>query len=146
MSALLFDPEKNDVAHLAALHQSAFAKAWDKRAISDLLAGPGVFAFFAADGFVLARAAGGEAEILTLAIAPAARRQGLGRALVKAAAGKAADLGARAMFLEVGKDNQPALALYSSLGFDKVGSRKAYYDGADAWVLKAVLPLAGDFA
>lgn len=109
-----------------------------------MLAGPGTFAFAHDDGFVLARAAADEAEILTLAVRPAARGKGLGRALLQAAIQKAKALGATTMFLEVGADNPAALALYAGLGFTKVGARKAYYEGRDALVLR--LPLAGDFA
>ena len=56
-----------DAATLAALHALAFERPWDAAALRSLLAGPGVFAFAASSGFVLARAAAGEAEILTLA-------------------------------------------------------------------------------
>lgn len=140
----LFDPARDDIAALAALHKTSFADAWDGPAIRALLDTPGTFAFHHADGFVLARAAGGEAEILTLAVDPSARGQGLGRRLMQAAAGRAAELGAEALFLEVGHDNPAALALYGALGFQRVGLRKAYYGSGDALVLR--LPLSRDFA
>ena len=73
MSPVLFNPAKDDAALLAQLHRTAFADPWDKAAICELFAGPGVFVYFTQDGFVMARAAGGEAEILTLAVAVAAR-------------------------------------------------------------------------
>lgn len=143
-----------DPAGLVSLHGAAFDHPWDAAALRELLAGPGVFAFAAPSGFVLARAAGGEAEILTLAVLPSARGKGLGRALMQAAAGRAVLLGAETLFLEVGAENPAALALYTSLGLSRVGSRKGYYDrasrgegaqaGADALVLKAALPLAGN--
>ena len=133
-----------DTAALARLHALCFPDAWDAAAIAALLATPGTFAFHSHDGFVLAREAAGEAEILTLAVAPAARGKGLGRALLQAALAKARRLGAETMFLEVGVDNPAALALYTALGFAKVGGRKAYYNGRDALVLR--LPLTGDFA
>lgn len=152
-------PFAGDTAALASLHAAAFARPWDAPALQELLAGPGVFAFAAPSGFVLARAAGGEAEILTLAVSPSARGKGLGRALMQAAAARAVTLGAQSLFLEVGADNPAALALYNGLGFQRVGSRKGYYDsrsqdegaqerahGGDALVLKAALPLAGDLA
>jgi ribosomal-protein-alanine N-acetyltransferase len=144
----LFDPEVDDIATLAALHAACFADAWSASSLGDLLAGPGAFAYADAQGFILARSAGGEAEILTLAVAPQARRHGIGRALVQRAAAHARALGAGVLFLEVAKDNQPALKLYSGLGFQPVGLRKAYYDGKDAEILKATLPLPnpGDFA
>jgi tRNA threonylcarbamoyladenosine biosynthesis protein TsaB len=145
----LFD---GDVSVLAALHAQAFARPWDANALHSLLAGPGVFAFAAASGFVLARAAAGEAEILTLAVIPSARGRGLGRDLMQAAALHAAAMGAQSLFLEVGTDNPAALALYNGLGFMRAGSRKGYYSdshsqgGGDALVLKAALPLAGKLA
>ena len=147
MTIALFRPAA-DPAPLAILHAAAFAEPWDVRALRDLLAS-GAFAFHAPAGFVLARVAGDEAEILTLAVTPAARGKGLGRALLVAAANHSQDLGAATMFLEVGTDNPAALALYAGLGFAKVGDRKAYYAansvvGRDAAVLR--LPLSGKFA
>jgi tRNA threonylcarbamoyladenosine biosynthesis protein TsaB len=142
-------------AALAKLHATAFDRPWDEAALRALLAGPGVFALAGHHegrmaGFVLARAAGGEAEILTLAVLPAARRRGLGHALMRAAARRAAALGAESLFLEVGTENPAALALYARLGFARVGARKGYYDSrsqaGDALVLKAALPLPGDLA
>jgi ribosomal-protein-alanine N-acetyltransferase len=142
MTVRLLDPAPADLAALAALHAACFADAWNATAISDLLATPNCYTFASDDGFVMARTAGGEAEVLTLAVVSAARRRGLGRALVTAAATHAQSLGASAMFLEVGDANQPALALYDGLGFVRVGARKGYYRGGDALVLKAPLPLS----
>ncbi|TCZ55290.1 GNAT family N-acetyltransferase [Roseicella aquatilis] len=103
-----------------------------------MLGMPGAFGLWRPEaGFVLARAAGGEAEILTLAVLPAARRQGLGAALMAAALAGAAARGAEAMFLEVAAGNAAALPLYRGLGFAEVGRRRRYYpDGADALVLR----------
>jgi len=144
---VLFDAT-SDTAPLAALHTACFATAWDSAAITALLATPGTFAFHHQSGFVMARAAGDEAEILTLAVAPAARGKGLGRALLQAAINRAQAMGAQTMFLEVGADNPHALALYAGLGFAKVGTRKAYYSalsgGSDALVLR--LSLSAKFA
>jgi len=137
-------PPGADTAPLAVLHVACFAKPWDAQTLAGMLAGPGTFAFHHADGFVLARALSGEAEILTLAVAPAARGRGLGRALLEAAITKAKAKGATVLFLEVGGDNPHALALYAGLGFAQVGMRKGYYAGKDALVLR--LPLSADFA
>ena len=138
-----FDPAA-DTAPLAALHAASFPDPWDSAAIAALLATPGTFAFHAHDGFVLARVAAEEGEILTLAVLPAARGKGLGRALLQAAIAHARARGAQSMFLEVGVENPSALALYAGLGFARVGLRKAYLYGKDALVLR--LPLADDFA
>jgi ribosomal-protein-alanine N-acetyltransferase len=154
MSVVLFNFATDDVAHLATLHAASFEAPWDRVALAGLLASPGAFAFHHPNGFVLARAAGGEAEILTLAVAPAARCRGLGRALMMAAASHSQELGADALFLEVGVSNPAALALYAGLGFVKVGMRRGYYGGPgpsrtgsrnpDAAVLR--LPLPAEFA
>jgi [ribosomal protein S18]-alanine N-acetyltransferase len=133
-----------DTAPLAALHAASFADAWDEASIRATLSAPGTFAFHHPDGFVLARIAGGEAEILTLAVAPKARGKGLGHALLRAAIDEAERAGAQTMFLEVGNDNPAALALYARLGFVNVGTRKGYYRAGnapvDALVLRLSLP------
>jgi len=130
---------------LAALHARAFDAPWGAAEIADLMAGPGAFALVAETqapaGFVLCRAAAGEAEILTLAVDPRARRAGLARALVAAAADLARRLGAEELFLEVAADNAAALGLYGAVGFVRAGLRPRYYDRgaagfADALVMR----------
>jgi len=139
-----------DAQTLAALHAQSFAPALDAPAIRDLLAGPGTFALAAPasalwHAFILARAVASEAEILTLATVPGARRRGYARALVMAAAEEAAQRAAAEIFLEVAADNIAAIALYSALGFVPVGRRPGYYVrgpcAADALTLRAALPL-----
>jgi ribosomal-protein-alanine N-acetyltransferase len=129
-----------DSASLAALHAAAFppAEAWGAEAVTLMLEMPGAFGLWQpGEGFVLARAAGGEAEILTLAVHPAARRRGAGAALMAGALAGAAARGAAVMFLEVAAGNAAALALYRGLGFVEVGRRRRYYaGGADALVLR----------
>lgn len=136
----------DDLKPLAAIHAASFADAWDARAIGELLATPGAFAFADDRGFILVRAATVEAEILTLAVSPDARGKGLGRALVIAAASHAQVVGAAEMFLEVAISNSAARALYDGLGFTQAGRRKGYYTAGretpeDALVLKVQLPL-----
>lgn len=127
------------------LHASAFPPAdrWGPDALAMLLAMPGTFAQHIPDvGFVLARIVADEAEILTLAVVPEARRQGHGAVLLAAAMARAAAQGARVMFLEVAEGNAAARALYAAAGFAAVGRRQRYYpDGSDALVLRrAVTP------
>ncbi|MBL6078962.1 GNAT family N-acetyltransferase [Belnapia sp. T18] len=132
-----------DAPALAALHALAFppAEAWGPDAMRLMLEMPGAFGVWCqAEGLVLARAAAGEAEILTLAVAPAARRRGLGAALLGAAMQGAVLRGAAEMFLEVAAANEAALALYAAAGFDGVGRRRRYYaNGEDALVLRRSL-------
>ena len=83
------------------------------------------------DGFVLARAAGGEAEILTLAVAPAGARQGAGpRPVASRHRQGAARWAPRPCSWKWAPTIPRALALYAGLGFAKVGTRKGYYAAA----------------
>lgn len=120
-----------DPATLAALHAQAFAAPWSAREFADLLSQLGVVAIQEPDGFILIRIVLDEAEILTLAVVPTARRLGLGRRLVEQGAVAATQAGASRLFLEVAEDNAPARALYDRAGFRQVGRRKAYYAQAD---------------
>jgi len=126
-------------ALLADIHATAFLpdEAWSAAIFAGHLSLPGTFGFLhAAGGLVLARATVDEAEILTIAVAPEARRHGAGRALLRAAAHAASQRGAVTLFLEVSEANDIARALYESEGFGKVGQRRGYYqDGTDAVVM-----------
>jgi ribosomal-protein-alanine acetyltransferase len=95
-------------------------------------------------GFALARYAGGEMEILNLAVAHSARRQGTARALIQAALNEGAARGAARAFLEVRESNAAALAFYAALGFTPAGRRPKYYRDPveDALLLSVPLPLA----
>lgn len=132
---------------LAALHAAAFppADAWGPDALRLMLEMPGAYGLVAPGrGFVLARVAADEAEILTLAVAAACRRQGVGAALLAGAMAGAAARGAATMFLDVSEANVAARALYAAAGFDEAGRRRRYYaDGSDALVLRRALPTPG---
>jgi ribosomal-protein-alanine N-acetyltransferase len=129
-----------EAAALAALHAAAFPPGdrWGADAIGLMLDLPGTFALHRPGlGFVLARVAAEEAEILTLAVHPEARRQGHGGALLAGAMSGALARGAATMFLEVAESNQAARGLYAAAGFAEVGRRRRYYpDGGDALVLR----------
>lgn len=136
-----------DTAPLAAIHARCFPDPWSAKAIDDLLATPGCFAFASPEGFVLAREAAGEAEILTLAVLPEARRGGAGTTLVREAASHAHKRGAEVLFLEVAAENLAARTLYKRLGFAETARRRGYYTAGreapeDALVLRADLPLS----
>jgi [ribosomal protein S18]-alanine N-acetyltransferase len=129
-------PEKSE--DCARIHGAGFAHPWSAGDIASLIADSSTLAAAALDpvngrlrGFVLSRLAADEAEILTIAVESASRGKGVGRALLTENLRQAANAGARAMFLEVDRDNAPALALYKRLGFVAVGERAGYYRGKD---------------
>ena len=142
-----------DLGAMTRLHAECFVEAWGVESLGRLLIAPGAFALMAevagrAAGFVLVRTAAGEAEILTIAVSPAHRRAGLGRALVEGAALRAAGDGATALFLEVSVANDTAQALYKASDFREAGLRKGYYAAVggnpplDALILRRDLPPA----
>jgi ribosomal-protein-alanine acetyltransferase len=92
-------------------------------------------------GGLLAPRGASDADIQTIAVAPAFRRTGLGRRIMVALMRAAVDRGATQLFLEVRADNPNAQALYESLGFAQIAVRPKYYqpDGVDAHIMKAVL-------
>jgi [ribosomal protein S18]-alanine N-acetyltransferase len=122
---------------LAELHARAFRspRPWSASEFGGLLADPLVFLLEEPAALLLGRAVAGEAELLTLAVSPEARRRGLARRLVARFLYQARLRGAEKAFLEVAADNAPALALYTSAGFAPVGRRKGYFEGADALVM-----------
>ncbi len=130
-----------DCADVAELHGLRFPQPWNDGEFSGLLSQKSVFgavarqtnAFFSKPlgGFVLSREAGGEAEILTIAVSEKFGRAGLGWRLMQAAMREAAMRGAETMFLEVDGGNASAVGLYKKLGFRTVAERKAYYTAKD---------------
>jgi ribosomal-protein-alanine N-acetyltransferase len=138
-----------DATRLADLHATAFLDAWSADALAAFIGSPAVIALEVSGlGFILLGVAADEAEILTLAVAPSARRRGIAQALVGAALGMARDRGVRSCFLEVAVENDAARALYARFGFVEAGRRKGYYDhvgsaSTDALVLRCSLDRQG---
>jgi ribosomal-protein-alanine N-acetyltransferase len=140
------------VAHapvLEVLHAAGFPDAWSAASIASLLENPANFGLVAmagegaeAAGFALGQTAADEAEVLTIAVAPWSRRQGVGRALLKALIEMSAARGARDLFLEVAADNRAAIQLYLRAGFARVGTRPGYYARADSAMDAVMMRLA----
>jgi ribosomal-protein-alanine N-acetyltransferase len=127
---------------LAAIHSLAFGRGWSAADFAKLLRNPTAFALECEEGFILAWSAADEAEILTVAVLPGARRKGLGLALTEACAAAAHARGASFLHLEVAENNFAARALYAKLGFVETGRRPNYYsDGAAAVTMRVRLPL-----
>jgi [ribosomal protein S18]-alanine N-acetyltransferase len=134
-----------DAAAIAALAAEALPEAWTAASFRAALERPGVSGTVARRGesllgFALAARVGEEAELLSLAVAPAARGVGLGRRLLEELFAGLRARGARRVHLEVRSSNQAALALYESLGFRTARRRARYYrDGEDALELGVAL-------
>ena len=131
-----------DAAAIAILHKASFQRGWGEEEVYGLLIEKNVIAHRTMmgrtlAGFILSRFAAGEAEILSIAIAPKYRGRSLSRPLLDLNLRRLAGLGARTVFLEVDENNAPARALYRRAGFADVGRRTSYYQsGANALVLR----------
>lgn len=128
--------ERLGAAHihvLEALHQTSFEKPWTAGEFGKMLSHQETGGLIALNaqlaplGFILVRGAGDEAEILTLCVDPHHRGQKIATRIIDRliADHKAQEMGR--IFLEVGQENQPAIALYRQCGFEPVGERPDYY-------------------
>jgi ribosomal-protein-alanine N-acetyltransferase len=88
-------------------------------------------------GFIVYWLVHDEVHVLNVAVAAAARRRGVARALMDDAATRGRAARARLATLEVRRSNQAAIALYRDLGYRQVGVRPNYYvdEGEDAIVM-----------
>ncbi len=138
-----------DVAAIMVLERATFVNdAWSERSMRHEVTNEHCYYLVAfhpgspheIEGYagLLAPAGSTDGDIQTIAVAPGARRQGLGRALMLTLLGEARRRGVTAVFLEVRADNPAAQSLYRGLGFEDIGVRPHYYqpDNVDAIVMR----------
>ena len=126
-----------DLAAMARIERASFSDPWSEDSLATALdrmvvlvaaegegAGDGAVGVV---GYVVALVLAPDAEVADLAVAPEARRRGVGRALLARAIEVLADLTVRAVHLEVRESNRAARTLYESAGFRPVGRRRGYY-------------------
>ncbi|MEO0682855.1 MAG: GNAT family N-acetyltransferase [Pseudomonadota bacterium] len=119
-----------DAARAAAIHAQAFAglaRGWSAEEFAALAAAPETWVHAAEDAVLAARLGPPEAELLTLATLPAARRRGRAAALLARFEAAAAARGSAVAFLEVAEDNAAARAVYRRAGWAEAGRRPRYY-------------------
>jgi ribosomal-protein-alanine acetyltransferase len=121
-----------DLDAVVAIECASFADPWTAESFVSVLGLPHMRFLVAEEGdellgYVVAMVVADEGEIADLAVAPAARRRGIGGLLLDRVAGDAAQRGTRSLYLEVRESNSGARALYESRGFVAVGRRRGYY-------------------
>lgn len=138
------DPDLS--ARLAQIHAAAFTtpRPWAAPEITSLLEGRHVFLLTegapgSETSFLIGSAIAGEAELLTIAVAPDHRRHGLGARLLDRFLVEAGQRGAGMLFLEVAADNAAAIALYQRVGFHATGRRRNYYHSPDGRAVDALV-------
>jgi len=132
---VLAEASARDAGAIASLHAASFRRGWSEQEVEGLLLDRQVIAHRVMAGgkligFIMARLAADEAEILSVAVASRQRGRGLARRLLDLHLRRLAGLGARAVFLEVDEYNTAATKLYNRAGFREVARRPNYYPGA----------------
>ncbi|EJF83640.1 ribosomal protein S18-alanine N-acetyltransferase [Bartonella rattimassiliensis] len=125
----------NDSAPLHQIHQHCFTIAWGKQAFDNFLTDHSIFGYkvFLTDssnqilGFCLCRLILDEAEIITIAVHPHYRQQGIGTFLIDHTVRHLHNKRAIKLLLEVETTNLSALNLYKRFEFQKISERLAYY-------------------
>ncbi|HET9898133.1 MAG TPA: ribosomal protein S18-alanine N-acetyltransferase [Streptosporangiaceae bacterium] len=153
MNAALRPMTPADIDEVVKVDQEVFgAEAWTAQMLaSELEQQPGSRYYLVAHiggqvvGYGGLLGAGGQSDVVTLAVAIRHWGQGIGSALLKALMAEASRRGCGEIFLEVRTDNNRAQDLYRRHGFTAIGIRRGYYQpsGADALVMRRDLAGAG---
>jgi len=136
-----------DVAAVAAVERASYQFPWSEGVFRDCVrvgylcrvvefrnevSGYGIMSFGA-----------GEAHVLNICIRDQLRGYGIGRSLMDYLLDRARDEYMQDVFLEVRPSNAVAIRLYESMGFERIGLRKGYYQAVggreDALVYKLAL-------
>lgn len=144
---------------LTSIHRACFPHYWNVDAFNDFFSIQGTYALLVhlqsppacggtqggtfppptppaggrgeAIGMMVYRVQGEQADIITIAVLPEYRRQGLALALMEHATTHMQQLGVTSLFLDVEDGNTAAITLYEGLGFDFRRRRKLYYRQKD---------------
>lgn len=124
---------------IAHLHQLCFPnRPWTATDFADLKKS-GCDIIASQNGFIVYRHTLDEAEIITIGVAPSARRGGIAAAMLAIVENDLRKLGVKKIFLEVAENNAPARKLYESNGYVQIGVRPKYYDDIDAIMMEKAL-------
>ena len=124
--------KETHVSAIAELEAMLFSAPWDEASVRSELTNELSLWLVAVEdgkvqGYIGSQTVLGESDMLNLAVHPNFRRNGIGRQLTIALCDALRDAGSHCITLEVRVSNEPAKALYESLGFVSVGQRPRYY-------------------
>jgi [ribosomal protein S18]-alanine N-acetyltransferase len=139
--------EMRDARAVAEIHAASFDRPWGLMEIERLMSEDTVITHVAVGGtisaqpeaFILSRIAADEAEVLSVAVDPRRRGEGIARRLLLAQMDMLPLNRVRTLFLEVEDGNMSALALYKRSGFIEVARREAYYRKSDGSAATALV-------
>lgn len=140
---------EQDLDVVAGIEAATFTTPWSRTAFQRVIRDPGnVRAWVAsraeanvAVGYAVYWFTEDEGELANIAVEPASKGTGIGKALLEHVLAAARADGVAHLFLEVRASNRVAIALYTHYGFEQVGQRKGYYTlpREDALVLRLQL-------
>ncbi|MBQ3434485.1 MAG: ribosomal protein S18-alanine N-acetyltransferase [Selenomonadaceae bacterium] len=121
-----------DVAEIVKIEQACFSTPWTEQGISESIENENTHLYIAlADGTVAGymgvQIFSGEGYVTNVATLPEYRRKGVAKALIERVLQNEMDF----LTLEVRESNAPAIALYESIGFERVGVRPHFYRNPD---------------
>jgi ribosomal-protein-alanine N-acetyltransferase len=129
-----------DLAAMLRIERASFSDPWSAETLATALSLERMLVLVAGEsgvapgdgaarlvGYVVALVVAPDAEIADLAVAPDARRRGVGRALLGRVVDELTSMEVRTVHLEVRESNLAARTLYASTGFRAVGRRRGYY-------------------
>jgi [ribosomal protein S18]-alanine N-acetyltransferase len=128
---------------IMAIERQVYPRPWSPSLfVSEMTAGRNRAYIVAVDGRALVGyggliSYGDEAHVTTIAVDPDQQRRKIGTRLLYELIGRADEMGAQAVSLEVRVTNWGAQRMYARFGFRPVGVRKGYYQetGEDAVVM-----------
>ncbi|HTY94912.1 MAG TPA: ribosomal protein S18-alanine N-acetyltransferase [Steroidobacteraceae bacterium] len=136
---------ESDVAEVIRIERASYQFPWTEGIFHDCLRVAYLCRVAVRDrqivGYAVMSMGAGEAHILNLCVREDVRRAGIGRALIRYLLEQAEDAGMLEAFLEVRPSNAVAIVLYQSLGFEKIGTRRGYYQAVGGREDAAVLRL-----
>ena len=132
MEYIIVPMDRSHLSQIAALEQECFSQPWSEAALEEELYNPQA-SFIVADdgeggvlGYAGLHVILDEGYITNVAVEEAARRHGVGSALMDVYC-RFGQAHLAFLTLEVRASNAPAIGLYEKMGFREVGRRKGYY-------------------
>lgn len=128
----IIEMTENHVAQVAELERVCFSDPWSEKSIVSELVNPLSLWLVAEEngivcGYVGSQTVLDETDMMNIAVHPDYRRRGIAAALILELVNRLKEQGSRVLRLEVRESNTPAIALYTALGFTRLGLRRNYY-------------------
>ena len=121
-----------DVAEILRIEQACFSTPWTEQGIAESIENENTHLYLAladgvAAGYMGVQIFSGEGYVTNVATLPEYRRKGVAKALINRVLQNEMEF----LTLEVRESNEPAISLYESLGFERVGERSHFYRNPD---------------